>query len=127
MEIPALGKFHSGCFCCGSCNKPLAGDKTKKQEQKRVFCGECWRKEFAETCAHCSKPIEGAKTKAGGGVYHPPCWSKVKAAGGSAGAKPKRKGGRASKGASKGAAVSVSMGGAKNAMDGLAGDYANLM
>ena len=125
MEIPALGKFHSGCFCCGSCNKPLAGDETKKQEQKRVFCGECWRKEFAETCAHCSKPIEGAKTKAGGGVYHPPCWSKVKAAGcGSVGTKPKRKGGRASKGPSK---VSVSMGGAKNAMDGLAGDYANLM
>lgn len=118
VEIPGLGKFHADCFCCGSCKKPLSGDKTKKQEKKQVYCGACWTKEFAEACAHCSKPIDGAKTKAGGKVYHPACWKTVKAAGGTGGKKPKKKGGKPK---------GPSMGGAKNAMDGLAGDYANLM
>jgi hypothetical protein len=148
IEVPGVGKFHGDCFVCTTCSVPLAGVASKKVEKGCVYCSDCWGNEFADKCAHCDQPITASKTTAGGKAYHPDCWKTVKASkssggsgggktkkggtggtGGSGGAKPKKTKGKAPKakgGGGGGMGPGPSMGGARNAMDSIGMDYANL-
>ncbi|KAK0148205.1 Four and a half LIM domains protein 1 [Merluccius polli] len=50
--------WHSHCFVCSSCSKPLVGTSfTKHQDQ--VFCVDCYKTSVAQKCAGCHNPITG--------------------------------------------------------------------
>ncbi|XP_028397638.1 four and a half LIM domains protein 2-like isoform X2 [Dendronephthya gigantea] len=50
--------FHSECFVCAECGKPLAGKAFCRMEDQRV-CHDCYLSNHAKTCAGCLKAIEG--------------------------------------------------------------------
>lgn len=50
--------FHSECFVCAECGKPLAGKAFCRMEDERV-CHDCYLSNHAKTCAGCLKAIEG--------------------------------------------------------------------
>lgn len=50
--------WHSQCFVCSSCSKPLAGTSfTNHQDQ--AFCVECYKNCVAKKCSGCQNPITG--------------------------------------------------------------------
>lgn len=50
--------WHSHCFVCSSCSKPLAGTSfTTHQDQ--VFCVDCYKSSVAKKCSGCQNPITG--------------------------------------------------------------------
>ncbi|MEQ2294813.1 hypothetical protein AMECASPLE_007645 [Ameca splendens] len=50
--------WHSHCFVCSSCSKPLAGSSfTTHQDQ--VFCVDCYKSSVAKKCSGCQNPITG--------------------------------------------------------------------
>ncbi|XP_034033963.1 four and a half LIM domains protein 1-like isoform X2 [Thalassophryne amazonica] len=50
--------WHSHCFVCSSCSKPLAGTSfTNHQDQ--VFCVDCYKTCVAKKCSGCQNPITG--------------------------------------------------------------------
>ena len=50
--------FHSDCFVCAECGKPLAGKAFCRMEDQRV-CHDCYLANHAKTCSGCLKSIEG--------------------------------------------------------------------
>ena len=50
--------YHSECFTCFHCRKPLAGITFSKQEGHNV-CQDCFHNRYAKTCHKCKKLIEG--------------------------------------------------------------------
>ncbi|XP_010901304.1 four and a half LIM domains protein 1b [Esox lucius] len=50
--------WHSDCFVCSSCRKPLAGTRFTSHEEK-AFCVDCYKTTVAKKCNGCQKPITG--------------------------------------------------------------------
>ncbi|XP_023700153.2 four and a half LIM domains protein 1b [Paramormyrops kingsleyae] len=50
--------WHSKCFVCHSCRKPLAGSSFTSQDE-RVYCVECYKSCVAKKCGGCQNPITG--------------------------------------------------------------------
>lgn len=50
--------WHSQCFVCHSCRKPLAGRSFTSQDE-RVYCVECYKSCVAKKCGGCLNPITG--------------------------------------------------------------------
>lgn len=50
--------WHSECFVCSSCRKPLAGTRFTSHEEK-VYCVDCYKSTVAKKCSSCQNPITG--------------------------------------------------------------------
>ncbi len=50
--------WHSECFVCSSCRKPLAGTSFTSHEEK-VYCVDCYKTTVAKKCSSCQNPITG--------------------------------------------------------------------
>lgn len=50
--------WHSECFVCSSCRKPLAGTSFTSHEEK-VYCVDCYKSTVAKKCNGCQNPITG--------------------------------------------------------------------
>uniref|UniRef100_A0A8C6L2N6 Four and a half LIM domains 1 n=1 Tax=Nothobranchius furzeri TaxID=105023 RepID=A0A8C6L2N6_NOTFU len=50
--------WHSHCFVCSSCSKPLAGSSFTNH-QNQVFCVDCYKSCVAKKCNGCQNPITG--------------------------------------------------------------------
>ena len=128
MEVEKLGKFHKACFQCAECTKPLVGVPFKA-EKGVPRCAECHAQLFSPDCAACGKKITGAGVSINGVKYHRECKPSSSGAGSSGAAAGKTTVKRSLAKPAKTSAVKPakpSMGGAKNHMDGLMGDYANM-
>lgn len=68
-------QFHTHCFVCDSCKKPL--DKNIQHKKERLYHPECYQRLFAPRCKHCQTPIEGAYIKAEAGAYHKTCYESL--------------------------------------------------
>ena len=55
----AMGKvWHPEHFVCSDCNKPLQ-NTTFVFEEEKIYCDECYQKNFAQICHSCQKSILG--------------------------------------------------------------------
>lgn len=61
--------WHSECFVCHSCRKPLAGARFTSHEDN-VYCVDCFKTDVAKKCHGCKNPITGR-----GSVYRCFCVS----------------------------------------------------
>ncbi|KPP59463.1 four and a half LIM domains protein 1-like, partial [Scleropages formosus] len=50
--------WHSKCFVCYSCQKPLAGSSFTSHEE-HVYCVDCYKSCVAKKCRGCQNPITG--------------------------------------------------------------------
>ena len=71
--LQALGKkWHSECFACVVCRKPLSGSFLHKDG--KPYCPEDFQKVFAKVCAGCNNVIQGQFIKALGREWHTACF-----------------------------------------------------
>ncbi|CAN8072429.1 unnamed protein product [Agarophyton chilense] len=71
----AMGKeFHSQCFCCGVCRRPMAMGSSQFRERSGIpFCNPCYANQIASRCARCSKPIMETVITAMDKTWHKEC------------------------------------------------------
>lgn len=50
--------WHSECFVCHTCRKPLAGARFTSHENN-VYCVDCFKTDVAKKCHGCKNPITG--------------------------------------------------------------------
>lgn len=50
--------WHSECFVCQTCRKPLAGSRFTSHEN-HVYCVDCYKTDVAKKCHGCKNPITG--------------------------------------------------------------------
>lgn len=50
--------WHSECFVCQTCRKPLAGTRFTSHES-HVYCVDCYKTDVAKKCNGCKNPITG--------------------------------------------------------------------
>lgn len=50
--------WHSECFVCETCRKPLAGTRFTSHED-HVYCVDCYKTDVAKKCNGCKNPITG--------------------------------------------------------------------
>ncbi|MED6273543.1 Pre-rRNA-processing protein fhl1 [Characodon lateralis] len=50
--------WHSECFMCETCRKPLAGTRFTSHED-HVYCVDCYKTDVAKKCHGCKNPITG--------------------------------------------------------------------
>ncbi|MEQ2214259.1 hypothetical protein XENOCAPTIV_028579, partial [Xenoophorus captivus] len=50
--------WHSECFVCETCRKPLAGTRFTSHED-HVYCVDCYKTDVAKKCHGCKNPITG--------------------------------------------------------------------
>lgn len=68
-------QFHSQCFFCDVCKKPLSG--AFQHKNGRIYHAECFEKLFAMRCKHCGESIQGAYQKDDSGRYHAACYQEL--------------------------------------------------
>ncbi len=68
-------QFHSQCFFCDVCKKPLSGPFQHKNG--RIYHAECYEKLFAMRCKHCGESIQGKYSKDASGRYHAACYQEL--------------------------------------------------
>lgn len=81
-KLEALGrKYHSKCFVCSVCKKPLEGQTFNHDEQNSLYCVTDYQSKFAPKCRNCSKPIvpegdqkEALQIKVFDNSYHIQCF-----------------------------------------------------
>ncbi|ROL54362.1 Adhesion G-protein coupled receptor G4 [Anabarilius grahami] len=71
--------WHSECFVCSSCRKPLAGTSFTSHEEK-VYCVDCYKSTVAKKCSGCQNPITGFGKATNvvnyeGGSWHDYCFN----------------------------------------------------
>ncbi|XP_007259466.2 four and a half LIM domains protein 1b isoform X1 [Astyanax mexicanus] len=71
--------WHSACFVCASCQKPLAGTRFTSHED-RVYCVDCYKNSVAKKCSACQNPITGFGKATNvvnyeGGTWHDYCFN----------------------------------------------------
>uniref|UniRef100_A0A672QHE1 Four and a half LIM domains 1b n=1 Tax=Sinocyclocheilus grahami TaxID=75366 RepID=A0A672QHE1_SINGR len=71
--------WHSECFVCSSCRKPLAGTHFTSHEEK-VYCVDCYKSTVAKKCSGCQNPITGFGKATNvvnyeGGSWHDYCFN----------------------------------------------------
>uniref|UniRef100_A0A8C1HG21 Four and a half LIM domains protein 1 n=1 Tax=Cyprinus carpio carpio TaxID=630221 RepID=A0A8C1HG21_CYPCA len=71
--------WHSECFVCSSCRKPLAGTSFTSHEEK-VYCVDCYKSTVAKKCSSCQNPITGFGKATNvvnyeGGSWHDYCFN----------------------------------------------------
>lgn len=66
--------YHTTCFTCDECKKPLGAEKYFILKEKN-YCSGCKNK-FLETCTKCGNKIEEntIRTKGSNEAYHPDCF-----------------------------------------------------
>lgn len=71
----ALGKdFHSECFCCRACRRPISLGAQKFREHKGApYCNGCYSANIAPKCARCAEPIVDTVTTAMEKTWHKEC------------------------------------------------------
>lgn len=52
--------WHSECFVCLTCRKPLAGARFTAVEDK-MYCVDCYKTSVAKKCSACDNPITGLR------------------------------------------------------------------
>ena len=79
--LPTYMHNFSECFSCVGCEKDLSHDQFIMDDDKQIFCSDCYAKKKAFRCTTCKRPIvpgEGQKTaprlRALGKDYHPDCF-----------------------------------------------------
>lgn len=50
--------WHSECFVCHTCKKPLAGARFTAHEDL-FYCVDCYKADVAKKCSGCQNPITG--------------------------------------------------------------------
>lgn len=50
--------WHSECFVCNTCKKPLAGARFTAHEDQ-FYCVNCYKADVAKKCSGCQNPITG--------------------------------------------------------------------
>ncbi|XP_064206702.1 four and a half LIM domains protein 1-like isoform X1 [Anguilla rostrata] len=50
--------WHSDCFVCHTCRKPLAGTRFTSHEE-HAYCVDCYKSTVAKKCSGCQSPITG--------------------------------------------------------------------
>lgn len=50
--------WHSECFVCHTCRKPLAEARFTSHENN-VYCVDCFKTDVAKKCHGCKNPITG--------------------------------------------------------------------
>lgn len=50
--------WHSECFVCNTCKKPLAGQRFTAHED-HLYCVDCYKTTVAKKCSGCDNPITG--------------------------------------------------------------------
>lgn len=74
--IRAAGQqFHSACFICDSCKKPL--ESRFMTRANRLYHSECHDRLFVPRCHHCGEAIQSAYSRDGVGRYHPECYTQL--------------------------------------------------
>lgn len=53
--------WHSECFKCHTCRKPLAETRFTSHENN-VYCVDCFKTDVAKKCHNCKNPITGKLT-----------------------------------------------------------------
>ena len=53
--------WHSECFVCKTCRKPLAGAQFTSHEN-HVYCVDCYKTDVAKKCHGCKNPITGSSS-----------------------------------------------------------------
>ncbi|XP_012691238.1 four and a half LIM domains protein 1b [Clupea harengus] len=71
--------WHSECFVCTKCRKPLAGTRFTSHEEK-AFCVDCYKTTVAKKCTGCHNPITGFGKATNvvnyeGGAWHEYCFN----------------------------------------------------
>lgn len=71
----ALGKdFHSHCFCCGMCRRPMSPSAGQFRERNGTpYCQTCYATHIAARCARCSQPILETVITAMDKTWHKNC------------------------------------------------------
>lgn len=71
----AMGKnFHSHCFCCGMCRRPMGVSGGQFRERGGVpYCQSCYASHIAARCARCSQPILETVVTAMEKTWHKNC------------------------------------------------------
>ena len=58
-----MGKvWHTEHFTCSDCSKSLQNVNFLLEEEK-IFCEDCYQKNFAKTCHACKAPIVGVRAR----------------------------------------------------------------
>lgn len=68
-------QFHTHCFICDGCKKPLA--KSVQHKKERLYHPECYQRLFSPKCKHCQQFISGAYVKAEAAAYHKTCYEQL--------------------------------------------------
>jgi len=73
--------FHPDCFNCQMCSKNLAGVSFSQDQDKNIYCSDCFQRKFAAVCSGCKEPIVPAKgensaerVRVQGQDFHPDCF-----------------------------------------------------
>jgi len=73
--------YHPQCFNCKTCDINLVGEPFNADEEKNIFCSECFKKRFAAICSVCKRPIlpkqgeaSASRLRALGKDFHPECF-----------------------------------------------------
>ena len=62
-------KWHTNCFVCDFCRKPLLKQCVVKYT--RPYCVDCEKRLYGNYCEVCDKPIVGQQIHAAGKFFHP--------------------------------------------------------
>uniref|UniRef100_A0A3Q3J4J1 Four and a half LIM domains protein 1 n=1 Tax=Monopterus albus TaxID=43700 RepID=A0A3Q3J4J1_MONAL len=54
--------WHSECFVCNTCRKPLAGARFTSHENN-IYCVDCFKTDVAKKCHGCNNPITGQSSR----------------------------------------------------------------
>ncbi len=74
----ASKSYHTDCFRCGQCQKPLANEKGLYLYESKPCCALCYTERFALRCSKCSKPIARQYTTYKNKNFHINCFVCVK-------------------------------------------------
>lgn len=67
--------YHTDCFRCSECHKPIADEKDLHTEKLKPCCKNCFKDRFAHRCAKCHDPIaDGVTVTCEGKKYHQDCF-----------------------------------------------------
>lgn len=65
-------QFHTQCFVCDGCKKPL--ERSFQHKKERLYHPACYQRMFGLRCQHCRDVIEGSYVKDAAGPYHEACY-----------------------------------------------------